>query len=784
MKFSHSPLLLIIRLTGFAIIIMVMASSCATIVKNYPAGKPFVYETNINVNGNFTNEERETLESRLKGQLDDSMRPRSVSKVLWSVMKNPPVYDSNNAVKSIVFMRALLTSLGYFKDTITYKSTVDTTRSDQLRTTVDFNVTPGKVVRIDSFSYNIKQPELQSIALANQQDAYVKKGDPFAKAAISVELDRLVDLYRNNGYLRFSREELIGLWDTLDVSLLQPTLDPFEQLELLEKLRLRRENPTANLEIRLRPGFDSTRLTKYYIGNVTVYPDITLDTSTATRKETMVNGVNIISYLDMFKPKIFPPNVYLRSGDVYDQRNYFKTINRFNSLGSWRLVNIEQVPRGTLDTADFNIRMTPAKKYSFTANLEGSRNNTAVSGNLFGIAFNVGLQNRNFAKAANQASTTLRFGVETGRDTLTDIKFIQTRQLSLNHTIYFPRPILPFKFKISDKVRNSFRTILALNGSLTERRLLYNLNSVNASWGYEFQWGKKFITLRIPNFEYSYFKSQPNLDTIIKYNPSLRYIFTDGLISSIATSVTVTGGKNKNVNLFRTNLESSGLIAGLINNDFLDSNLYRFIKLDVEFAHKISFTKTALALRIFAGVGYEFNSTADPNKKNNLPFFRQYFAGGPNSMRAWALRKLGPGSLVRDFGVQGSPDRYGDVQLEANIEYRFPIGKLFGIKFNGALFTDMGNIWYLKKGPASIGRQPEEVFNFSRLGTDLAIGSGVGIRVDFDFFVVRFDASHKVKDPSPSPDRAYLQNKWFGYVQKEFLKGTQFQLGISYPFIL
>ena len=192
--------------------------------------------------------------------------------------------------------------------------------------------------------------------------------------------------------------------------------------------------------------------------------------------------------------------------------------------------------------------------------------------------------------------------------------------------------------------------------------------------------------------------------------------------------------------------------------------------------------------RVTSTINGEFSNDDNQyneKKRNNLPFFRQYFAGGPNSMRAWALRRLGPGSVVKDFdGITGFSDRFGDVQLEANIEYRFPLGKLFGIKINGAVFTDMGNIWYLKKGPPSIGRLPEEVFNFSRLGTDLAIGSGVGIRVDFDFFVVRFDASHKVKDPSPSTDREYLKNKWFGYVQKDFLRGTQFQLGISYPFIL
>jgi outer membrane protein assembly factor BamA len=213
----------------------------------------------------------------------------------------------------------------------------------------------------------------------------------------------------------------------------------------------------------------------------------------------------------------------------------------------------------------------------------------------------------------------------------------------------------------------------------------------------------------------------------------------------------------------------------------LDTNLYRFIKIDADFARKVVWGRSALVLHMFAGFGYEFGSTVNKNKRNNLPFFRQYFAGGPNSMRAWALRKLGRGSSVKSFGSDGIPDRYGDVQLEANVEYRFPVSIISGVKVDGALFTDIGNVWLLKK---STDFATEEVFSFGRLGTDLGIGAGAGIRVDFNFFVVRLDISHKVKDPSPAPVRQYLQNKWFGYIQKDFFKGTQIQLGISYPFIL
>src|SRR5262249_48951230 len=152
-------------------------------------------------------------------------------------------------------------------------------------------------------------------------------------------------------------------------------------------------------------------------------------------------------------------------------------------------------------------------------------------------------------------------------------------------------------------------------------------------------------------------------------------VFTDGFISSMVAEVKVATGKGAHTNNFRLTSEVSGLLSGLIKSKFLDTNLYRFVKLDAEFAHKTTFRRSATVFHLFSGVGYELNSTVNKNKRNNLPLFREYFAGGPNSMRAWGLRKLGPGSTIKDFNHTGQPDRYGDVQLEGNIEYRFPFIK-------------------------------------------------------------------------------------------------------------
>lgn len=754
---------------------ILLIASCGVVPKNYPHNKPFVYEYKINLEGNFSNEQRNDLKTKLENQLDDSIHVRTISQLYRQLLKKPPVYDPGNADRSVLFMRALLNSLGYFHDSITYLATIDSSVKDQFRTTVAFNVKPGKQVLLDSISYTIQKPELQQLAESSMDKALIKKGDPFAKVNISNELGRLVDLYRNNGFMRFTMDELRGLWDTLDVSLLTIPTDPFEQLEILQKLKERRANPKANLEIQLRPGYDKNKLVKYFNGNVTVFPDYNIDTLEHKRKEVMVDGVQVVYFRRILKPKLLPQNIYLYHGKVYKQDDYFKTVNRFNSLGTWRLVNIEQVPRGNTDTVDYTIRLTPAKKYSYTANLEGSINQSIISGNLFGLAVNLGLQNRNFAHAANQANTNVRYGTEFGSSG--GEKFIQTRQISLSHNIYFPR-VIPNIKGIPDKFRDNFRTVFAFNTANTERRFLYNLTTFNAAWGYDFQWGKKLFSIRLPNIEYSLLNKRDSLDTLIKYNPLLKNIFTDGLIASVAASFSMSGGKDANhLNILRANIEESGLLTGLIRNNFMDKHLYRYVKTDVELARKVQYKRSLLALRFFAGVGYEFNSTRNPEKRNNLPFFKEYFAGGPNSMRGWKLRQLGPGSVIKDFtGVSGTPERYGDVQLETNVEYRFPLVTVAGQKVNGALFSDIGNIWYLKKDAGA----PEEVFKFSRLPKDIAVDVGAGLRLDFSFFVIRLDYAYKAKDPSPDIAHAAGQNKWF-YDWKPF-KG-QLQLGIGYPFV-
>ena len=177
----------------FAGLFLCLAVSCSKVfVKKYPKNKPFVYETNINVISDMPKADKTLLADRLENQLDDSVRPRSISRLLWRVMKNPPVYDPANADKSVLFMKSLLVSLGYFYDSTSYRAEIDSSKSadGKFPTTLTFDVAPGKVTRIDSLTYNLDTPvhnnnqvELQKITEANLKDAVIKKRGPFFKSA-------------------------------------------------------------------------------------------------------------------------------------------------------------------------------------------------------------------------------------------------------------------------------------------------------------------------------------------------------------------------------------------------------------------------------------------------------------------------------------------------------------------------------------------------------------------------------------------------------------------------
>lgn len=774
--------------------------SC-TVPRHYPAHQPFVFGANVEVNGNLPPGERQDLETKLTNQLDDSIRTQVISIAgLYRRVMYPPVFDTANVRRSIGFMVALLNASGYntpvIKDTIR-RDTVHVhhlfskKRSIEYRVTVDFTVFPGKQLKLDSIGYNLSTPALQALALRSRPQSLLKKGIPYSKQVMSNELDRLVTLFRNNGYYYFSKEDLVILKDTVVSALIDPNLDPFQQAALLAELKKKREHPTINVEVNQRPVKDSAHVTKYYVGHVNIYPDLPIileDTVTVSNIDTSsARGFTIISRANKFKPSVLTNNVFIRPGNLYRQQNTIRTISRFNQMGAWQQSVMSFAPSDSADTIlDATLKLYPAIKQYFNADYEVARNTNDIvtATNLFGINANIGLRNRNAYKQSVLTATTLRGGVELGSD------FIQTTQASLSHTISFPRLLpsslpkfLPYYWLLPRRGRlDSLRSVINVNASYIDRRQFFTMRSINGSFGWEWTRGNKSYLLRPVNIEYTDLSKTDSFNRYLQKVPSLNLAFRSGLVLSQQFIYKSIHKRDKHTDFLTLSGESSGALFGLIRK--LDEGaLWRFVKGEIDYRHHIDYRRTQLAFHAYAGAGWAYGREGN-GWEQTLPFYKAFFAGGPNSMRGWQVRQLGLGSS-KFYDTAGRSegtyplDRFGDVQLEGNVEYRFPLGSIFGVKILSALYVDAGNIWdrHVLIDTPTITAEADKGsdFKFNRFYREIAVDAGTGLRFDFDWFIIRFDWAYKIKDPQ----RSDHSDTWFYDMQ--LFKG-QFQLGIGYPF--
>lgn len=793
-----------VGIIGF-VFVCVLFFSC-TVVKNFPEGKPFVFDNKITVTGNLDKDEKKRLTNDLAGYWDDSLFARKVQQFgVRYVLKKPPVFDTINISRTSNFMRGYLNSQGYYNArflNLDSCCTFDTVKPNEIRTTIDIKIDPGKNTIIDSLSYAVGDVLLDSIAKASLKASFIKPGKTaFSKQEIASELDRLVSLFRQQGYFMLSREDLVAEVDTTDLALLQTTTDPFELVvRISEAAERRKHNPTCIVVVKKRQELDSAILEqdihfkRYYIGNIFYYPEtgrydqpdsLMVDTATMYKSRQIFSTVYYKRNLFNYRP--LGEHTFQSKGTLYYEDNFYKTLNNFNQMGAWERVDYRTYIRA--DTVDFHYFLTPAKKETLSFNLETSRNtgDFLSSSSLIGIALNTTYVNRNVWHNAIQSSTQFSNGIEFSLDK--NNSFLQTFQSSFTHTYSFPRIIAPFRINRSYKLENR-RTNLSLSATYSDRKDYFRLRSLVTGWGY--QWRKKNIvwSYKPINVELYGLDTLPLLEEAFKDNPYLRTSFNTGTVLSqqLSFNITYPGRRRNTTNYLRAAVEEAGGILGRIPG--LQDNIYQYIKLETEYHKLINFKKTSVAFRAFGGIGYNYGQ----NEKfgETLPFFKQFFAGGPNSMRAWGLRLLGLGTSVVSDTSSSFRDRYGDFQLEANAEYRFLIAQFSSVKVGGALFADIGNVWNLHENPGAPGSK----FYLKNLGRDLALGIGTGIRLDFSYFLIRVDMGIKWKDPARSENNGWMKLsdftwKNYEYSVKDPVTGAvspptrnnyAVQLGIGLPF--
>jgi hypothetical protein len=361
--------------------------------------------------------------------------------------------------------------------------------------------------------------------------------------------------------------------------------------------------------------------------------------------------------------------------------------------------------------------------------------------------------------------------------------------------------LYPFnKFKKFDSLYSK-QTFINAGISNTNRIGLFRLNSFNLALGYEFNIKpNKTIIVKFFNIEYTnLYNRSAAFDNTLSANPYLRYSFNTALVlgSTFGYSVTHFEPKHpKRITAFKANFEESGALLYVLSLNkvsFLNKDLKNFVKIDVERNWTWNYVKSSIALRLFGGIGIPvFKSDT------TLPFFKQYFAGGPNSMRGWPIRGIGPGSKqLASYTERSLSDRTGDMRFEFNAEYRKDLFQIIPntLTLKWALFADIGNVWNFNNTNPN-GSFDSSQFQFKNFYKELGVNLGTGFRLDFNYVLLRFDLGFRFKRPELQENAGWKAPS-IGFddlFKKLFTAGPNneyriwryqnfnFSIGLTYPF--
>jgi outer membrane protein assembly factor BamA len=682
---------------------------------------------------------------------------KRVDKFKDNIGEPPAIYDSTLSQNSAKQIGLYLKNRGYFHNNISYS-----TKARKNKVKLYYHVTTGTPYTINELTYNFKDPNLGGYVLYKKNNSLIKPGINFDVDILDKERERIKKILKERGYYYFSNNFIKY---KVDSTIGNNKVNV--ELQILNN-KIKEDNT--------EDSFVETPHEKYTINNVNVFIGKNM-------KNQGLNNFETTSYLDIklnyinelpFKPKMIRHSIDFKPKDTYSLTDQNSTYKHLSELRLFKNISIqyEEIDSNRLNS---NIFLTPLASKSFA--IEGIGTNT---GGDLGVEGNIIYQNKNLFRGGERFTVKLKGGLEIQRlvSVSTDENEIfgspfNTVEFGPEVSLEFPRFLLPFNLERFSKRANPRTTISsALN---FQQRPEYSRNLAQFSFGYfwnETSTKKHFVT----PFNISYIKLNltPEFQTKIdaENNLFLKNSYTDHFISAIQYSFIFNNQENnkiRNFAYFKFNFETSGNLLSTINRmsnsqrneetgayDFLGIRYAEYFKTEFDFRHYTKNKLTSLVKRIAVGVGKPYGNL------NVLPFEKSFFAGGSNGIRAWQARSLGPGSLPDS--LTSTVNQIGELKIEANIEYRFDITKVF----EGAFFIDAGNIWILNKDE----QRPNAEINLSRFYQDLAIGFGTGLRLDFNFFIIRFDLATPLKDPSSDNPKEY----------RVLIKNTTLNLGIGYPF--
>lgn len=622
------------------------------------------------------------------------------NRVLRNLGEPPVVYDSALVVSSCQGMVSAMQSMGYLNATAT--SIVEKRGK---KAYVTYEVSPGKMFKIDSVRYEVEDRSLVDIlGVDNIAKRGLRRGMDFSYSNLEAERKRLSDILANNGYFRFNKDFILyeadstGKGTKVDVT-----------------LRL--------IKYRASNGSPETSHKRYTINNVAYH-------------RTASGDIPI-------RRKVLENNTDIKPGNVFSASDLQTTYNNFARLNAIRYTSIafEEMPDTSLLNCDIHVSTRKPNTISFQP--EGT--NTAGD---FGAAASLTYENNNIFRGSELFSVQLRGAFEA----ITGLEGYQNqnyKEYNVEAKLAFPRIIAPFVPR-KYRYRNNMRSELLVSYNLQNRpefhrrvlssALRYYWKSLSNRWTYRFDL-VDVNYVHMPWISNTFKKDY--LDDVSNRNAILRYNYEDLFILRPGLNLAYNNGKHA----IKTNFEIGGnLLSGISRlfgtqkNDNGQHTLFniayaQYVKGDFDYTRLLTIDqKNTLAMHCGLGVAYPYGNS------KVLPFEKRYFSGGANSVRGWNVRELGPGKFKGTDGRIDFINQTGDIKLDLNMELRT---YLFW-KFNGAFFIDAGNIWTIK----DYKDQPGGQFKVSEFYKQIAVAYGLGVRLNFDYFIMRLDFGMKAVNPA------------------------------------
>lgn len=652
-----------------------------------------------------------------------------INRTLKNIGEKPVIFDSVQADMSCKDLIIAMQNMGYMNAAVVLNK-----KYKGKKVSLEYELRPGEPFYIRNVEYDIEDPVIEKLlGLEDPANRGIHNGMQFTVSNLNNERKRITNLLHNSGFYRFN------------IDFIRFTADSTHNAREVDVvLHLLRYKPNSNAEETLHP--------RYFIGSV---KHVGLGEEDTHLRERVLNDNTVI---DVGRP--------------YSANALQRTYNNFAKLGALGYTNISFTERRDTTLLDCVIHTSRKKPNSISFSPEG----TNTAGNL-GAAASITWTNRNLFRGSEQLSVELRGAYEA----ITGLEGYQNHnytELGIETRLEFPRFLAPF---LSKSFRRNSRATSELSVSFDmQNRPEFHRRVFSAAWRYKWNDFGHHAAYRFDlldlNYIYmpwiSYTFKKEYLDNAGSRNAILRYNYEDMFITKVGFGVNYNNG----VRALRASIETSGNLLNVVshiskgkknsNGQYTLFNIAyaQYVKLDIDYSRLYQFDKhNVLALHGAFGMAYPYGNS------KVLPFDKRYFAGGANSVRGWNVRGLGPGKFKGTNGAIDFINQTGDMKLDLSAEYR----TFLFWKIDGAFFVDAGNIWTLR----NYAEQPGGQFSLKDFYKEIAVAYGLGFRLNFGYFIMRFDLGMKAINPAYE-----TSSEHYPILNPKFSRDFAFHFAVGLPF--